>query len=1142
MKNSFSKALSIILALCMVISICAVPVFAGSSTTTVYYVQAGAAETGDGRSADAPAASLATVIDNINTDGHAAGDNVTVYIMRAKDEILTYTQDDIDAGKVKFIGYNQAKAHTATITYKSYDSENRSTLLLKEGYAMSGTSHSTHMQLKGPSVFEGINITDTRADSSSFNIYTMGHDARFDDVDFFRIKLTAATDTTPASITLNNTSWNSHFQLGGYNNTTPYGDGGTVIIEENLNDIQNLRLSGTIAANQSLSVKSATFNNDSTVKIGNGTAQTLKSIVGDATGADTLYTTYKKNLNIVANNVTVSKFTNSKSTGAVINGALQIILNNGSTVPELPAFYKDAAKTTAADIYKITVAEGMYFDVTSTAGTYTVAGEGIAYVVSEDGKTVSYSNNGTITIPDAGTYTVKVAASVDDIVAGLDTPATTTDYKFDGWDTSVAGKIIAKFVPVAAAGTPTYYVKWGGTGDGLSPEKPVATVKDAITLINAAGYDADDKVVIYIMNDDSLTAEDYTTVDGVTYSDFWWYDADGNFVKDKVLKGTKTYGRLTAWSELGGSAGTHTATLEITGYGEGAYLFQSQILGYNTNVTLGGPTIFKNLGYVTTRYCDRELFVNGYDVTFNNVTFHYLRGDNSAGGNAYDGIYDAHLRVSLSGAGTTCAGGGGTVTFNSAIPAESDTRYGLVIPGNKSNTFSKHTKIYLNGDSTNGQIAFGQASGTFSKGLSIVVNNGTYIKTERATEALTINGGLQIVTNNGTSFPEIPTFVTADKTWKMSSADTTGCGLDVTDTAGTFTVIGGKTAWAESADGYKYASSDGVLTVPAGTYTVTYKDAASDMGVLYLDGEKYCEFVPGAIVALPTLSDKPGIKFVGWGKEGDLFSDVYQSETTDTEVRLSSQFEVLDNTVIFYVDQTNGNDENNGTTAATAFASINAAITAADQKTETNKLIVIIGQFEISGNSGLKNNTLASHTSMITITGDGSGNSSIRKLDTITNNGPLTIENITIVNAVNHKQIDTSGKQFVVGKNVVFTREGSFSASFDIHSGAYNSSNGARENVTINSPVGTLWVGSYYNNAQRTFPGGDYNINSTVTTFNITPDGWASGTNIFNLPCEYNGAININLNEGGRIVTLAATNNSILSEKLPCTYLISAAQ
>ena len=53
---------------------------------------------------------------------------------------------------------------------------------------------------------------------------------------------------------------------------------------------------------------------------------------------------------------------------------------------------------------------------------------------------------------------------------------------------------IAQDPAVTEPKTASYYVQYGGKGDGLSAESPVATVDDAIKAANAAGLGAGDDI------------------------------------------------------------------------------------------------------------------------------------------------------------------------------------------------------------------------------------------------------------------------------------------------------------------------------------------------------------------------------------------------------------------------------------------------------------------------------------------------------------------------------------------------------------------------------------------------------------------------------------------------------------------------
>lgn len=1114
MRKSFSKFLGILLALCMIFSMCSFAAFSEGTETqsaavTTYYAKFGG--TGDGRSATAPAGSLVTLVGTINSD-HPDGGNVTVRLIKHENEPTDGKLDSAD--ECVFLDLQGIPSHKAVITYTS-DGTEQSSIAFKNAWSASGSS--SHAYISGPVVFDNVRLIDTRTDNASRDIITNGND--FSMINGSTIVLIPKKNSFAYS------EWsNGHFRMGGYSKNAAE-EGGTVILDgfSIIGDINFGGYGDTAGSDAYI------YDNDVTLKSKNNSIKILYLSTKFSAGGADVFPVYNKNVNIVLDDCKVKSFLSNgnNSTGGVIKGALQIILNGESSIPSVPTVYSDDSRTVAlSNIYKITSPEGVDFDVTETAGKYTVSGDKTAYIVSADGKTVNYSVDGVISVSAPGVYTALAEDSLDAIKASLDAPEGNSE--FIGWDDSVSGVLTAKFAgsddeedDYEGESTPKYYVKWNGNGNGLSPETPVATVKDAIALINAAGYVAGDIVEIYIINDDTLTAEQ---TEGNESADPWMYDIDGNYLGNLATKGAKLKARQTAWAIDGGAAGTHTATLIIKGYTEDAKLFQSETVGYNTNITVGGPTVFENIAIVTTRNVDREIFTNGNEVTFNNVKFMYQVADNSAGSTKYGGLGNGHLRLTPSGSGNSGTIPGSTVILNTPIPNDSDKRYGLIIAGTKTFTYTTHTKYYLNSESENGPIGWAQAESTFNDGLSVVVNAGTYlprVRTDATAKTVTVTGGLQVVFNNGTTPFVLPEdYVVADGIWYMISEDTDGNKLDVTDDAGTFKVIGGNTAWAVDEDGYSYASEGGYLTVPAGSYTVTYEESsATASGKLYLDGEEYAEFVPGTVVILPTLPNKPGTMFLGWGREGDIFASQYQTAKTDTKVYLTSQFEVYPDTCIYYVDEQNGSDDNDGKSEAKALKTLNAAITKADADTNTNKLVVIVGTFEIAKGDTAKR-ALAAHTNMVKIVGDGSGSSTIFKADTISINGPTTFEDIAFINGQNNKHIDALGHKLVIGKGVTFTAEGSLSKNFDIHSGKMNGNSTVRDDITISSPIYLLYVGTYYNSTPRSYIGGDFYINSTVGALALFADGWASGTSVYNLASVYDGVSNFYVNEGGNVANV----------------------
>ena len=199
MRNRFSKLLSVLLALCMILSMTGFMASAVVSVPTEYYVKYGG--TGDGRSYDSPIGTIAGVIGAINADGHTAGDNVTVYLVPTGNEPtkeqlnITKATEGISAPVVQdtslgFISFQAPNvAHSATITYTTYnyDAETDNKMILANGNSVSSGNNrdgSAHMYISGPSVFKDLYIIDLRMDGSAWDFYGQTHDVTIENVDW----------------------------------------------------------------------------------------------------------------------------------------------------------------------------------------------------------------------------------------------------------------------------------------------------------------------------------------------------------------------------------------------------------------------------------------------------------------------------------------------------------------------------------------------------------------------------------------------------------------------------------------------------------------------------------------------------------------------------------------------------------------------------------------------------------------------------------------------------------------------------------------------------------------------------------------------------------------------------------------------
>ncbi len=604
------------------------------------------------------------------------------------------------------------------------------------------------------------------------------------------------------------------------------------------------------------------------------------------------------------------------------------------------------------------------------------------------------------------------------------------------------------------AGTPTYYVKWGGTGDGLTATTPVATVADAVKKINAAGYGAGDVVTVYIMNDDTLTEEQTS---GNPSADFYMYDQDGNYrgglrhYDSTNKKGLNIVGRQTAWKQSGGSPDAHTATLLVKGYTDDAMLFYSHIIGHSAHLVLNGPTIFEDLTIVATRMYDVVFFTNGYDVTFNNVDFKHQNTDNSSAGAAYSGLLPGHHRLSPSANGTASKGGS-TITYNTPVLEDADSRYGVIVASNQNATFTGHVKFYLNGKSKNGYLSWGNGISTFNDGLSVVANAGTYKHMNRNSNVSTIKGGLQFVANNGAAFTnlsDVTARFTADGLWQMNSADTSGNALDVTDTAGTFTVKGGNVAYVVADAGKTvYYSVNGSLTVPAGTYDVSYAtdlDAVKAAVVPFEDAaNEFVEWIDngnGTLTAAYRATGEDVVYYVKHGATGSGLTEQNPGSFATVIDNINSKY-TADDTVIIKVIKADNEADSYASGSTIEIASI------ADIRAHEAMLVITSADTE--------NPTWLTHAN---------GKYQFATNDTGSNvelSGPLTLENINVVDArtKHHCDLYTNAYDFKIGEGVNW-----YSARYDSTKAVLNFKGAAWNGAISGASRGNSTTASTFNRA-----------------------------------------------------------------------------
>ncbi len=449
------------------------------------YVQHGAA--GDGLTLEAPG-SFATVVAAIN-EKYSAGDTVTIKIVKGEwDDVATATSAQLSS--VYHASMADIPEHAATIILTSADAANPSRLAWINDY-QTVNNKGTNIALTGPTVLKDIKMVDSRI-NHYWCVYTRGHSLTIDTGVVWKA---SSYNSTTEVFSFEGRGSTPEISGAARNDNDPFTFSSPLTLEFADNSFGNFTFFAFAGYNAS---KLAVFEEDFTYRFG---ADTAKKILVDNMDKSS---TFKKNVNLVLNGTTVKALVDrdnkTAATLPVIEGAFQIIRNNGATATNAVNGFKDTGRTTAYDCYDITVETGAVLDVTSVAGKYSVNSTAVAYAQSADRKTAWYSKDGYITITQPGTYTVKTAASVDDIKTALSVPELSAPYAFEEWTDDGNDTITASVSGV-------YYISASGSDDnnGKSASAPFATLKKAMEALGTS------EGTIKIIGTYSPTSSDYTS-------------------------------------------------------------------------------------------------------------------------------------------------------------------------------------------------------------------------------------------------------------------------------------------------------------------------------------------------------------------------------------------------------------------------------------------------------------------------------------------------------------------------------------------------------------------------------------------------------------------------------------------------------
>lgn len=385
------------------------------------------------------------------------------------------------------------------------------------------------------------------------------------------------------------------------------------------------------------------------------------------------------------------------------------------------------------------------------------------------------------------------------------------------------------------------------------------------------------------------------------------------------------------------------------------------VLDITGNICPKGPLTFENIKISnSTRIefkCERSTMVFGTGVTMTQTD-----------ANSYPNILTGNYGAYESNANTNPA--------RESVTIDSGNFYQIRLGASATNKSGISSSVVNGVDLTmNGGWAYSLLLGadggwsTYTAGnkyiddVNIVINGGTIAGSilwsdTSGVDASTLNGNaVQLIFNNGTQAPANVLTET-----------------DITNHGGIFYRL----------DCAARTGSYLETTDTAGTYTVhgELKAIATDA-----DGNIY-ESVNSVLIV------DPGIYTVAW--------------------------ELDDSPLTVFVDETDGVDENDGLTTATAFKTLNAAVDKIQNSNCATGTITVIGTVTID--DSLQSKSLSSHCKMITI--QGNDNSSVLHLNkkTLTTNGPLTIEKITIkLTAPDSGYIgfDSDTYEFKLGENII---------------------------------------------------------------------------------------------------------------------------
>lgn len=781
------KLLSFFLALCMVVGLVptvAFSAFADGAATgntvpdgykAVYYMADGG--TGDGKSYDSPAGSAQAVVTAINADGYTTGDEVLVYMIPSVKIGDTLTQSVAES----MVSLNHTVHHDARITYTTYQynasTANYAVLAMVAQYAQNSLNVGVRPQ--GPTVFKDIAILDTWIDYRS-DCNAQGYDFTYDNV-----KVCHMNDSHQVAACVQ-TALYAGYNRGGHGTV---GAGGRLSIDDGAL-FSLLSFGGYHDANNT-----QTIANDMTIEINDTTLSKL------ALASTNGKMHYRKNLNLVLNNATVTSFISQNGSGqsSVVDGAVQILLNGTSAVtncnPTTAAVGSDGESE--VPVYILKAGDGVTLDVTDTAGEYTFTSTSGKVWAKDSNRNVTVSADGKLTLTEAGTYTV--------------TATEPSEYDAE------------------------YFIKDGATGDGRSFSTPAGSAKTVVQSINADGYTTGNNVLVNVIPSTTLEINETPSKEKILgiaelYHEVH-HDADITYTTYGYDPEEKNYAILATASQY-------------PDYVNGSSVFFGTT--HTKMLFSQGNEAFKNIILLETNAYGHSVYqAQGYNVSFDNTPVYWVRYYN----NEYvqDDVPFVQYKNKSTMYTVTNRTGHGTLGQGGRVSVDNSGMFSKLVYGSYTDaasnpeTFENDHTFVVNNTSIDTVLLTETASSrtmTYKKNINLILNGSTVGKFNAVTNdtyaPAVVHGAVQVLMNNNSS---VGTMIDMTKVKSSSGEDDVplyvlkggkNVMLDVTETAGVYTVDGDVDVLATDAAGKQFRSKDGVLTLPAaGTYNVVAMTVAT---------------------------------------------------------------------------------------------------------------------------------------------------------------------------------------------------------------------------------------------------------------------------------------------------------------------------